>query len=324
MPDSGRICYLDTKAVVVYSVSYILNKHGFSWIGDRPRIPISFSPNFYKVLRHILDLFDEEFTSFYDDLTPSVFADPARAIEDAGHKILRNRKNSEEVAEFLNVSQTNVIALIYFSAVVAIKVQEKENVLNHFATSAQYVNGYHQSNGVDDSAKGNGEVGGMGFKKRKLLPYQQSASIDSLPSPSSVTSTPLSDESEANLADSNMSSLKSSGYGSATESFSTYPGNTSAKYPYSSTTVYIVNKASSFINKHVGHHISANNGWEPWLTSKLRNRVESTTTGAPSAHLDESDFVPRSLRGNSKWPQVVMGMIGASALLALMLRSRDS
>ena len=67
---------------------------------------------------------------------------------------------------------------------------------------------------------------------------------------------------------------------------------------------------------------------ESWLTSKLRNRVASHTTVAStsssfSSCVDEVDHLADYFSPKSKWPQLVMGMIGASALLALMLRSRD-
>ena len=265
MAGRAGVSYLDTKAVVIFSISYILKKHGFPWIGDRPRIPTSFSSQFYHVLRHILDIFDREFMRFYEDLTPSVIADPAKAIEDAGHMILRkDTQNSNfEVTEFLQVSQTNIIALIYFSAVVAIKVQEDQIFQHRFPGVPQSTNGYRKMNEAE-SAKINGSysLDENGFKKHNC--YERNCSLDLGSPSSSVLSTPLSDDADAtlNLADSNEgSSLKSSGYGSVIDSLSCSLDGRHSKYPYSSTTMYVANKTCSFINKHVGHHISAKGGW---------------------------------------------------------------
>ena len=142
-----NVYYLDTRAVVVYSISYILGKHGYTWVGDKPRIPAFFSNHFYYILRQILDKFDKEFDEISLNMEDeAMLHNPGKALENMGNGIMENHKESTTKAANLSTSagssqkmqqsphkfmQSYIIAFIYFASVLAIKVQQHHRSVAH-------------------------------------------------------------------------------------------------------------------------------------------------------------------------------------------------
>ena len=304
MAENRRVTYLDTKAVVVYSLTFILKRHNLKWVGPKPKLPVKLSPCFYQILQNMLELYDGNFAEISQDVDDNMLENFGEAIENVGNQILTrchlplqpkdqspmpvvhkspsnrhlelNTTNGQrQLITPPNFMQSNVLALVYFAAVLAVKAQtsilaklnkDRNLDLQLYEQTATIVNGHVYDDALspdhspDLSASPNITTSDYSTRNIGISPVESMSNSTSSVNPA-INSRFRKASNVSMLSNETSSSYYRSG---EDLSMSVDSGNSSVLFPEgikSMNTIQMANKVSSFINRNMGYFIDHYGGW---------------------------------------------------------------